>query len=184
MKTITLSDAAAAELLSALNAAGSQQPGPQPQPPEPPVPSVPGVKVVDISWASTAGRAVARIPASGSLAFRFTVPAGYRGGPCSFSQSPSGGADYYFRNTMLSDKPGEFAEGPFDPLAVKAMSAKANQDSRQVFMVGVPFLRGVLVKRPDLSIPILESGKTYYFNVRQVDPTLSCQIDYALNVAA
>lgn len=187
-KTVTFTDATWAEITSLVLGTAPVVTPPTPTPTPDPV--TPGVKVIGLSWASTIGRQTARIPAGTTLAFKVTVPAS--GIPLGklhvFTQSPTDGNAYFFRNTCLSDIPGDFTGGSF-PLAVTRTMQGSNQDARIKFTVGIPYMRpvpaqyaGILQPTIDTSVAILVPGKTYYFNVRQIDPNLSCNIDYSLNV--
>lgn len=183
-KTVTVSDAFWNELVTLVNGGPIIVPPPVVVPPVTP----PGVKVIPLPFVSTIGRAVAAIPKATTLAFQFTVPlTAVQGQLHDFTSTPTDGNAYFMRNVCLSDIVGDFTGGSFPDNIKRAMQG-ANQDVRIRFTVGVPYVRpvppqyaGILKPTTDLSIPVLVPGKTYYFNVRQVDPNLACNIDYALH---
>jgi hypothetical protein len=148
------------------------------------------VKIIGLPWQTTIGRQVAKITPGVTLAFAFTVPmVGIPFGQLhDFNVTPTDGNAYFARNTCLSDKPGDFTGGTL-PLSVSRTMQDSGTDQRRRFTVGVPYVRpvpeqykNILQPTTDLSVAVLVPGKTYYFNVRQVDPTLTCNIDYALKV--
>lgn len=150
----------------------------------------PSVKVIDMPWSGIGivSRVIARIPSNGAVAFRFTIPQGAstKGKVASFGVTPTGGNDYSTRQMVLSDKPGDFSGLTVDAHGNKVNQALNNMNPESVLMrftTGGYAMRGVFMKSPDISNPDLAPG-TYYFNVRQKDPTLSCQVDYAFRVPA
>lgn len=187
-KTVTFTDATWAEITSLVLGTAPVVTPPTPTPIPDPVP--PGVNIIGLPWASTIGRQVAKITPGVTLAFKVTVPmSGIPFGALhNFTQSPTDGNAYFFRNTCLSDKPGDFTGGSF-PLAVTRTMQGASQDARIRFTVGTPYTRpvpaqyaGILQPTVDPSVAVLIPGGTYYFNVRQTDPTLTCYINYSLHV--
>lgn len=142
--------------------------------------------VVTLPWGDigVASRAVVRIPLSGSVAFKFTIPPGYssNGKTIRFNVSPTGGNDYYARGLVLSDKPGDFVGLATDAHGTKIVQRGHDQSSESVFMQfsvgGYPAGKygSVNMGNPDLA------PGTYYFNVRQQDPTRACSIDYAFKL--
>jgi hypothetical protein len=188
MKTITLTDATALELQTALAAASTPTTTPPTTPPTTPSTTPPNVNLVVLPWGNTGltSRAVARIPTNGSAAFKFTVPQGYSsaGKLLKFNVSPAGGNDYFPRGMVLSDRPGDFTGLALDSQGSAIRQQRDNSSSESVYMsfsVGGYPTRGILIKQPDKTNPDLGPG-TYYFNVRQQDPSLSCQVDYAFRL--
>jgi len=171
----TLTDADLWALKQAL--AGVQAPS-SPTPPTVPPATQPtrpaSFSVVDVPWIYRAGLQSAQIPAGRFLAFRFVIPAGYssRQQACGFSFAPTGGDDYFFREYALSTLPGDFS----------SIAQTNNEAGALFFTVGGRRLIGIIVKRPDMSMPDLVAGQTYFVNVRQQDPMLSCRINYSLAI--
>lgn len=185
MKTITLKDETAADLLAALGVA-STPPAVEPPVVEPPAATPAGVKVVTIApFKTNVGTWSARIPVGGSIAFKFTIPQGYSSGGkfCRFTISPTGGSDYHPHDMVLSDKPGDFVGIAVDAngTPVSGVAGGSTEGNGGLFTVGGYYMRGIFVKRPDKTKPDLAAG-TYYYNVREKDQTLSSSVNYTLQV--
>ena len=183
MPTIFISEQTAAELRLALGAAPAPGDTSPPVIVIPPVTAPPGVRIIDVPFGYVSGLQHANIPANGSVAFRFTVPVGFtsNGKFCMFTTAPTGGNDYFFRQSGFSDKPGDFTGGAVGP--VGALMAQSNEVTYGRFTVGGHAMVGRLAPQPDLSKPDLVAGKTYFFNVRQTEADLSCNVNYALSVS-
>jgi len=177
-KTITLSDATVAELRAVLgDAPPTPVPGPAPSPQPVPNQTPSGVRIVAVPWKTTIGLPNVTIMAGETIAFALLVPPGATswGRLSNFSISPTDANAYFDRQICLSDVPGDFSQ----KLAPSAL--KTGQEPNVYFSVGgYPLDK---YKRLDKSNANLDAGGTYYVNVRQVDPTLSCRINYGLALA-
>lgn len=146
------------------------------QPPTPPGPTLPpGVRVVSVPWKLVVGALSTRIAVNEQVAFAVTPPVGFSSNRehCSFTQSPTDGNAYFQRVMCLSDRPGVFDTG------LGSAALAYGQDTRLYFTVGgrrlLPYNRGEDMRYADLT-----PGQTYYVNVRQIDPAISCSINYKL----
>lgn len=154
------------------NGGGTTTPQPQPNP-QPTTP--PGVRVVAVPWKLVVGSQSTRINVGEMVAFAITPPAGFSSNReyCSFTQSPTDGGAYFQRVMCLSDRPGVF------DTTLGAAALAYGQETRAYFTVGgrkqLPYNRGDDMRYADLT-----PGQTYYVNVRQIDPAISCSINYKL----
>lgn len=145
-------------------------------------PGLPGVDVVHLPYMTSVGTRTTSVAGGRVTAIAFTPTASSNGEACSLTQSPNGGGqfDYSARRVCLSDIPGDFTGGSLGKAGVQS----ALQDTHRVyFTVDGPVMVGRFIKKPDLSKPDLKSGKTYYFNIAQVDPSISARVNYSLTVA-
>jgi len=168
-KILTVSDAFWQELQTIVNGGNVTPPT---EVPPPVIVTPPGVQVINVPFVSNVNRNVVRIPAGTTLAFRIAIPSNYNSGNsyCTFSTTPTGGADYFARNAFFSKTPGDFGN-----------SNLAVSDIRLRFTVGghvttqpVPYIP----PRVDVTTPMFNAGDVIYYNVKQVDPKLTCQIDW------
>jgi hypothetical protein len=180
-KTVTLQDSTVADLLAALGAA--QAPGPTPTPtptpePTPTPPAPPGVRVVTVPWTHTAGLPNITIMAGEVISFAITPPGGANSNGLlgSFSISPTDQNAYFDRVIALATAPGEFSA------ALGSSAMKTGQEPSVYFSVGGYPTKTVWGRTyTDTNNADLTAGKTYYVNVKQVDPTRSCRINYGLS---
>lgn len=180
-KTIVLDDTTFDALNRALAASSKNNPTPQPtpQPAQPtpqPTPSA-TTRVVSLPWVTTPGIARMAIAAGETVAFAITPPVGFstHGKLANFSISPTGGNDYFDREICLSAKPGDFT-----PLVPSA--GKRGQEANVYFSVGgMPKYWFGLANKSNAD---LTPARTVYVNVRQIDPTKACSIDYGLTVVS
>lgn len=149
-------------------------PAPTPAPPAPAPTPVGNARLVVVPWGNTKSIVSQTINAGEALAFAITPPAGLSTGGqlANFSISPSDQNAYFDRLICLSAAPGDF-DNPLRPSA-----RKQGQEPNVYFSVGgYPVGR---LGQPDMSSATLMPGTTYYVNVRQLDPTKACRINYGL----
>lgn len=156
----------------------AQTPGPVTTPPstQPPVLPPPGVMIVNVPWELVVGSQSVTIPAGIAVAFAIKPPAGSssNGDMFSFTQSPSNDKAYYARTMCISTKPGDFSRD------LGASALVQGQETRMYFSVGGR--KADKYGRVDTRWADLVPGQTYYINVKQDDPALSCKINFKLYV--
>jgi hypothetical protein len=166
MKTIILDDDTFTVLRSALDHSVPTMEEPKPTP----VPAPTKDSIISVPWTFRAGTFTTTIDPGETVSFAF-VPQNTNGKLANFAVSPTDGGAYFDREHYLSDSPGEFDDD----------GLKVGQSDRRWFSCGgYPTDR---YGRENTRYPALTPGKTYYVNVRQKDPTLTCRVNYALTPA-
>jgi hypothetical protein len=165
MKTIILDDDTFTVLRSALDHSVPTMEEPKPTP----VPAPTKDSIISVPWALRTGTFTTTIDPGETVSFSF-IPEDTNGNLANFAVSPTDGGAYFDREYCLSDKPGVF----------EGVVTSQQSDRRWFSCGGYPTDR---YWRQNTRYPDLTPGKTYYVNVRQKDPTLTCRVNYALTPA-
>jgi hypothetical protein len=143
--------------------------------PPPPIVVPPLNDFVILPWGTPEGNHTEFIPVGKILVMQLTIPnISSNGKYCNVAISPTTARDYYARQMSLSDAPYEFTR----KLAPTALVQ--GQSGRIFFSVGGYPMDAY--NRPNKQYADLTPGKTYYFNVAQVDSSFACHINYSVTV--